>query len=120
MLAKNGLVQLFYKIIIIMEVGDCILQQLHLPPMYLPSLSGLPGKAPGHAPYISFYQISRKCQAIDVHTHMYLPAYMKMLRSRSNVPRIKSFGGGKERLIILPGEDVESTTAAGVSHLSLC
>jgi len=55
-------------------------------------------------------------RAIDVHTHMYPPAsYMKLLRSRTEVPCVVSNGGGgQERLLILPGEDEESTTAAGV------
>lgn len=53
-------------------------------------------------------------RAIDVHTHMYPPAsYMKLLRSRTEVPRVVSLAG-EERLIILPGEDEETTTAAGV------
>lgn len=53
-------------------------------------------------------------RAIDVHTHMYPPAsYMKLLRSRTDVPRVVSIGG-QDRLIILPGEDEETTTAAGV------
>lgn len=53
-------------------------------------------------------------RAIDVHSHMYPPAsYMKLLRSRAEVPRVVSVGG-EDRLIILPGEDEESTTAAGV------
>lgn len=54
-------------------------------------------------------------RAIDVHTHMYPPAsYMKLLRSRVHVPRVVSIGG-QDRLIILPGEEEETTTVAGVS-----
>jgi hypothetical protein len=37
-----------------------------------------------------------------------------MLRARSDVPRVVLGAGGDERLIILPGEDIEKTTAAGV------
>jgi hypothetical protein len=51
--------------------------------------------------------------AIDVHTHCYLPRYMEMLRSRTDVPYVcpgKS-GADDERYVILPGEDAEDTTA---------
>eukprot|EP00968_Pinguiococcus_pyrenoidosus_P022261 scaffold3100_cov248-Pinguiococcus_pyrenoidosus.AAC.16 len=54
-------------------------------------------------------------RSIDVHTHMYFPRYMQMLRERQQVPRVT--GGASaaqpERLIILPGEDEEGSTSAG-------
>ena len=50
--------------------------------------------------------------AIDTHTHMYLPRYMEMMRNRKEVPVVRKFKG-QDRLIILPGEDTEGTTAAG-------
>src|ERR1700704_3435580 len=50
--------------------------------------------------------------SIDVHTHVYLPRYVQVLRERGVVPRIVK-RGGEERLIILPDEDKEATTAAG-------
>lgn len=50
--------------------------------------------------------------AIDVHTHMYLPGYMDILRKRTQIPRVSTISGS-DRLIILPGEDAESTTSAG-------
>lgn len=49
---------------------------------------------------------------VDVHTHVYLPRYMQMLRDRGTVPRVQTVGG-EDRLIILPGEDEITTTAAG-------
>lgn len=49
---------------------------------------------------------------IDVHTHMYLPRYVALLRSRQGIPRIVSRGSG-ERLIILPDEDADQSTSAG-------
>lgn len=49
---------------------------------------------------------------VDVHTHVYLPRYLEMLRSRGTVPKVQTVGG-EDRLIILPGEDSVSTTAAG-------
>lgn len=57
-------------------------------------------------------------KAIDVHTHLYLPGYMNLLRSRSEVPRVTHPPPGSpieasERLLILPGEDVDATTASG-------
>lgn len=51
-------------------------------------------------------------QAIDVHSHVYLPRYMRMLRERTAVPRIID-ASGEDRLVILPGEDEESSTSAG-------
>jgi hypothetical protein len=50
--------------------------------------------------------------SIDVHTHVYLPRYMDMMRQRKEVPRVVKFEG-QDRLIILPGEDTEGTTAVG-------
>ncbi|KAF2486089.1 2-amino-3-carboxymuconate-6-semialdehyde decarboxylase-like protein [Neohortaea acidophila] len=50
---------------------------------------------------------------VDVHTHMYPPAYMDLLRSRDTVPYVKSFPdhpSAGDRLIILPAEDTASTS----------
>ena len=49
---------------------------------------------------------------IDVHTHMYLPRYVAMLRERRQIPRIVSREKGG-RLIILPDEDADTSTSAG-------
>jgi aminocarboxymuconate-semialdehyde decarboxylase len=48
---------------------------------------------------------------VDVHTHVYTPAYLDLLRARSVVPRV--LPGTPERLVILPGEDNDSSTSAG-------
>jgi aminocarboxymuconate-semialdehyde decarboxylase len=51
---------------------------------------------------------------IDVHTHIYLPRYLDLLRSRKVVPRIFSDEeGADERLLILPGEDGDESTKKG-------
>ena len=50
--------------------------------------------------------------SIDVHTHMYTPIYMKLLRERTSVPRVFT-AGGVDRLVILPGEDLEKSTNIG-------
>lgn len=50
--------------------------------------------------------------AIDVHTHMYYPGYMDILRKRTTIPKVKTING-EDRLIILPGEDHETTTSVG-------
>ena len=50
--------------------------------------------------------------AIDVHTHMYLPSYMEVLKKRTEIPRVVTVEG-QDRLVILPGEDDEVTTATG-------
>jgi aminocarboxymuconate-semialdehyde decarboxylase len=71
---------------------------------------------PGHS---SFHPFS-----VDVHSHVYLPRYMDMLRLRAAsraipyvVPRAGSSATGgqptAERMIILPGEDAEKSTTAG-------
>jgi len=48
---------------------------------------------------------------VDIHTHVYPPAYMDLLRSRSTVPYVRTFPEAPDnsRLIILPGEDDPST-----------
>lgn len=50
---------------------------------------------------------------VDVHTHMYPPAYMDLLRARDKVPYVKSFSddpAAGDRLVILPAEDTASTS----------
>jgi aminocarboxymuconate-semialdehyde decarboxylase len=47
---------------------------------------------------------------VDVHTHVYPPSFMDLLRSRTAVPYIRSFPPDpSSRLIILPGEDSSPT-----------
>ncbi|EOD43304.1 uracil-5-carboxylate decarboxylase [Neofusicoccum parvum] len=48
---------------------------------------------------------------IDVHTHVYPPSYMDLLRSRTTVPYVRNFPDAPDstRLIILPGEDSPTT-----------
>ncbi|KAA8912877.1 hypothetical protein FN846DRAFT_217892 [Sphaerosporella brunnea] len=53
---------------------------------------------------------------VDVHTHVYPPKYVELLKSRSEVPYIRTFDSDlTARLIILPREDDPSTpsTARG-------
>ncbi|RUS26739.1 putative 2-amino-3-carboxymuconate-6-semialdehyde decarboxylase [Jimgerdemannia flammicorona] len=52
-------------------------------------------------------------KVVDVHTHVYLPRYMDLLRSRAEVPRVILDDLGQDRLVILPGEDKESSTKRG-------
>lgn len=50
---------------------------------------------------------------VDVHTHVYPPKYMSLLRSRTSVPYVRSFPDNPaagDRLVILPAEDTESTS----------
>nr|OQO27051.1 hypothetical protein B0A51_07392 [Rachicladosporium sp. CCFEE 5018] len=50
---------------------------------------------------------------VDVHTHVYPPKYMDLLRSRTAVPYVRSFPDNPaagDRLVILPAEDTESTS----------
>lgn len=48
---------------------------------------------------------------VDVHTHIYPPTYVSLLRSRKTVPYVRTFADAPDssRLIILPGEDDPST-----------
>jgi len=50
--------------------------------------------------------------SIDVHTHMYTPKYMDILKKRTEIPRVVTVGN-EDRLVILPGEDKEITTSTG-------
>ncbi|XDG01521.1 hypothetical protein ABKA04_001136 [Annulohypoxylon sp. FPYF3050] len=46
-----------------------------------------------------------KHRVVDIHTHMYPPAYVQLLESRNSIPLIRKFTGAEEpRLIILPAE----------------
>jgi len=45
---------------------------------------------------------------VDIHTHIYPPAYVSLLRNRSSIPFIRTYDGN-DRLIILPGENDPST-----------
>lgn len=51
--------------------------------------------------------------SIDVHTHCYLPKYMQMLRSRNQVPKVFVNSLGKDRLVILPEEEDDTSTSVG-------
>ncbi|KAI9491935.1 hypothetical protein BDB00DRAFT_789085 [Zychaea mexicana] len=55
-----------------------------------------------------------KC-LVDVHTHVYLPEYLELLRRREQVPRVLPplEEGLDERLIILPDEDKGESTKNG-------
>ena len=53
--------------------------------------------------------LTRRSLLVDVHTHVYLPRYASLLRSRSNVPKIltrqtKDGTGQEDRLVILDDE----------------
>ncbi|QIW94946.1 hypothetical protein AMS68_000464 [Peltaster fructicola] len=50
---------------------------------------------------------------VDVHTHFYPDAFMDLLRSRTEVPYVRSFPDNPaagDRLVILPAEDTASTS----------
>ncbi|KAI8626790.1 2-amino-3-carboxymuconate-6-semialdehyde decarboxylase [Xylariaceae sp. FL1651] len=48
---------------------------------------------------------SSKSKVVDIHTHMYPPAYVELLESRQTIPLIRRFAGAKDpRYIILPAE----------------
>ena len=49
--------------------------------------------------------VLRQNPLIDIHTHMYPPPYISILKSRTTVPYIRSTSANPDdlRLIILPG-----------------
>jgi aminocarboxymuconate-semialdehyde decarboxylase len=49
---------------------------------------------------------------VDVHSHVFLPGYLEILRRRSQVPRICG-PAGCERLLVLPGEREDDAGGAG-------
>jgi predicted TIM-barrel fold metal-dependent hydrolase len=48
---------------------------------------------------------------VDIHTHVYPPTFVELLRSRTSVPYIRTYPDtpNSARLVILPGEDDPST-----------
>ena len=55
---------------------------------------------------------------MDIHTHMYPPAYVGLLESRQTIPLIRRFAGAKDpRYIILPAEaeSLEKINQAGAT-----
>ncbi|GMF30975.1 unnamed protein product [Phytophthora lilii] len=54
----------------------------------------------------------RDLEAVDLHTHVYLPRYMDILRARKDVPFVRP-GLGGERLIILPAEQQQLEQQSG-------
>ncbi|KAL8287418.1 hypothetical protein RQP46_003276 [Phenoliferia psychrophenolica] len=42
---------------------------------------------------------------IDMHSHVYLPSYMAMLRKRTRIPRVHTAADGQERVILLKEEE---------------
>jgi aminocarboxymuconate-semialdehyde decarboxylase len=52
-----------------------------------------------------------KSPIVDIHTHIYPPSYIELLKSRTSIPYIRSFPPSASlRLVILPAEDTESTS----------
>ncbi len=52
-----------------------------------------------------------KTPIVDIHTHVYPPSYIELLKARSSIPYIRSFPPSPSlRLVILPAEDTESTS----------
>ncbi|CZR57299.1 related to 2-amino-3-carboxylmuconate-6-semialdehyde decarboxylase [Phialocephala subalpina] len=52
-----------------------------------------------------------KSPVVDIHTHVYPPSYIELLKSRDKIPYIRSFPPSSAlRLVILPAEDTESTS----------
>ncbi|KAI0024992.1 2-amino-3-carboxymuconate-6-semialdehyde decarboxylase [Xylariomycetidae sp. FL0641] len=62
-----------------------------------------------------------QAKVVDIHTHMYPPAYVELLESRKSIPLIRRFEGAKDpRYIILPAEaealeKIESSSSSSSS-----
>jgi aminocarboxymuconate-semialdehyde decarboxylase len=55
--------------------------------------------------------ISDRMPVVDIHTHVYPPSYISLLKSRASIPYIRAFPPAEGlRLVILPAEDTESTS----------
>ncbi|KAB8296344.1 hypothetical protein EYC80_009108 [Monilinia laxa] len=55
--------------------------------------------------------MSSSTPIVDIHTHIYPPSYIELLKSRNEIPYIRQFPPAKEhRLVILPAEDTPSTS----------
>ena len=52
---------------------------------------------------------------VDIHTHIYPPSYIQLLKSRQTLPYIRTFADhpNSPRLIILPGENEGPSTSRG-------
>ena len=51
-------------------------------------------------------------KVIDIHTHLYPPRYMELMRERSDIPRVER-RDGNDYLVILPGEDKDEVSDSG-------
>ena len=55
--------------------------------------------------------MATKSPIVDIHTHVYPPSYIDLLKSRSSIPYIRTFPPSSSlRLVILPAEDTKSTS----------
>jgi hypothetical protein len=73
------------------------------------------GQATKKSTLASFLRTASSRVVVDIHTHVYPPRYLDLLRSRSTLPRIRPGANSKEpeRLIILPDEDKVQSTSSG-------
>ncbi|KAH7328446.1 hypothetical protein B0I35DRAFT_473153 [Stachybotrys elegans] len=55
---------------------------------------------------------SSKPRVVDIHTHMYPPAYIKMLESRSTIPLVRTFPQTPDPRLILLAAEVKALEAA--------
>ncbi|GAA5929545.1 amidohydrolase family protein [Sporobolomyces koalae] len=50
---------------------------------------------------------------VDVHTHIYPPAYMELLRKRERIPKVVKSETGDERIVLLKEEEHKGAAAKG-------
>ncbi|KAL8409003.1 hypothetical protein RB594_007449 [Gaeumannomyces avenae] len=58
---------------------------------------------------------SSKARVVDIHTHMYPPSYVEILKSRETIPLVRSFDPAQDPRLILLEAEVASLKAASSS-----
>eukprot|EP01099_Mayorella_cantabrigiensis_P000373 TRINITY_DN1174_c0_g1_i4.p1 TRINITY_DN1174_c0_g1~~TRINITY_DN1174_c0_g1_i4.p1 ORF type:complete len:286 (-),score=62.82 TRINITY_DN1174_c0_g1_i4:395-1141(-) len=53
---------------------------------------------------------------VDVHTHVYLPRYVELMRERTSLPKIVKDNQGQDKLLILPDEDLDGGAGGRPVH----
>lgn len=60
---------------------------------------------------VAAFKMHAKTPVVDIHTHVYPPSYISLLKSRDVIPYVRAFPPSHDlRLVILPAEDTESTS----------
>jgi hypothetical protein len=94
----------------------CLLPVRHLSSRVLPlPMPKKIFKAARNAAAARLAAASNRPPTVDVHSHIYLPRYVELLRKRTQLPRIRAAHdpSESERLIILPSEEEDGKIKRG-------